>query len=320
MIQPYYAVKCNPLGSIVETFRKEGIGFDCASKGEIKLVSPSDIIYANPCKARPDIRFAAEQKVDKMTFDSVSELEKIYDEHPNPKPILRIHVDDKGSSRVPLNTKFGFHFNEIGDLIRFNKPVYGLAFHVGSDCQSPRGFTSAFQTVRQFMTCLQKRSFFRPEILDIGGGFSNPATFTQELAPEIRKQLIPIEGQFDRVIAEPGRFFVEPACTLKTPIIGQKVLADGRSALTVDESVYGLFSGILMDGFKPVFESDHNMIQCTFTVLGRTCDSADILAKDIRLPCTIKEGDILTVRNIGAYSWASASNFNGFEHPSVIVE
>jgi len=107
---------------------------------------------------------------------------------------------------------------------------------------------------------------------------------------------------------------------LKTPIIGQKVLADGRNALTVDESIYGVFSGILMDGFKPVFESDHRMIQCTFTVLGRTCDSADILAKDIRLPCTIKEGDILTVKNIGAYSWATASNFNGFEHPTVVIE
>ena len=283
------------------------------------MSSPADVMFANPCKSRQDIRFASDNKIEYMTFDSPHELEKIYDEHDNPKPVLRIHVDDRGASRVPLNKKFGLKLEDVCDVIRIGKPIYGLAFHVGSDCHSAKGFVSAFQTVNTFLNVLKRHSFFKPELLDIGGGFSgrNDILFTHELAPEIRRQLIPLAPQFERVIAEPGRFFAESCCTLKTNVIGKKKLPNGKTGLIVDESVYGMFSGVIMDGFKPVFESEQRDIQCTFTILGQTCDSADVIAEDVRLPCSSTEGDVLTVRNIGAYSWASASSFNGFEKPTI---
>jgi ornithine decarboxylase len=68
-----------------------GAGFDCASKAEIqtilnnKLVDPSRIIYANPCKTRSFIKFAADQNVKLMTFDNEEELLKIIGLHENPE-------------------------------------------------------------------------------------------------------------------------------------------------------------------------------------------------------------------------------------------
>jgi ornithine decarboxylase len=259
-----------------------------------------------------------------MTFDSPVEIDKLT----NTKPILRIFVDDKGGVRIPLNSKFGFPHSRVSDLIWREPPyrIYGIAFHVGSDCSSRIPYQSAFDTVRNFLVDFSNRpDIFVPELLDIGGGFSGSSRnddFFRELAPYIRKQTE--ELPFQKVIAEPGRFFAEETCTLQVPVIGKKHLPSGKHCLTLDDSVYGMFSGVLFDGFKPVFkcitrESWAHSSQ--FTLFGRTCDSADKIAEDVWLPDDIREGDILEVKNIGAYSWVSASEFNGFPLPPVeIVE
>ena len=284
--------------------------------------SASDIIFANPCKSRSDIGFAKTEGVKYATFDTVDELKKLYDEHDTVKPVLRIHVDDKGTARIPLNKKFGFHYSDIAELIRLRKPVYGIAFHVGSDCTSTLGYLSALETTEKFAKTLSTYSFFKPELLDVGGGFSGEAKydhfFEHEVAPVIRNA--PIQSLFDRTIAEPGRFFATQSCSLKVPVIGKKRMPDGTTALTIDESVYGMLSGVAFDGFKPHFESDKIGMSVKYTIFGRTCDSADVISTDALLPFNTKEGDILTIKNIGAYSYASASEFNGFPKPIVVAE
>jgi ornithine decarboxylase len=324
-IRPFYAVKCNQLSPILMDLHQQGCGFDCASADEIRKVravgaGASDIIYANPCKSRPDIRFARTQGVQWATFDTTAELKKLYDEHDNPKPVLRIHVDDRGSARIPLNKKFGFQLGNLSDLIRLNKPIYGLAFHVGSDCRSTLGYLSALETVAQYQKRLKGYTFFIPERLDVGGGFSGESKddtfFSGQVAPILQR----VSG-FDHVIAEPGRFFATQACTLQVPILGKKSLTDGTPALTIDESIYGMLSGVFFDGFKPHFiPNGVTGPSIPYTILGRTCDSADVIAKDVLLPACIQEGDVLTIKNIGAYSYASASEFNGFPKPTVVEE
>lgn len=324
-IRPFYAVKCNQLSPILMELHQQGCGFDCASADEIRRVrsvgaEASDIIYANPCKSRNDIRFARTQGVRWATFDTTAELKKLYDEHDAPKPILRIFVDDRGSARIPLNKKFGFHKGNISELIRINKPIYGLAFHVGSDCRSTHGYLSALETVDTYMKLLKGYGFFKPERLDVGGGFSGESKddlfFSGQVAPILKR----FTG-FDHVIAEPGRFFATQACTLQVPIIGKKSLNDGTPALTIDESIYGMLSGVFFDGFKPHFiPTGVTGASIEYTILGRTCDSADVIAKNVLLPACIQEGDILTIKNIGAYSYASASEFNGFPKPNVLEE
>ncbi len=327
-IRPHYAVKCNNMDPILTELHRGGAGFDCASVDEILRVhrvgaKSSDIIYANPCKSRNELyRIRAFDPIPYMTFDSVAELEKITEESPKTKPILRIFVDDKGDARIPLNKKFGFRLEDIHEFMirepRFH--IHGLAFHVGSDCTSVRAYQSAFDTIKACISAFKNQHHvFTPELLDIGGGFSGSTEkdtfFEHELAPVIRREVASLP--FQRVISEPGRFFAMETCKLQVPVIGRK-----RGSITLDESVYGIFSGVLFDGFVPQFKCISRLPYTTceqFTIFGRTCDSADVIAKDVWLPKEIGDSDVLEVENIGAYSWVSASEFNGFQLPTVNV-
>jgi ornithine decarboxylase len=315
-VTPFYAIKCNNLAPVVRTLKESGSGFDCASSDEFERAKGSSIIYANPCKSRSELQKANDAGIQYVTFDSPTEIRKIYEMIPNAKPILRVHVDDKGGARIPLNKKFGMAPQFVESLCnRF--PIYGLAFHVGSDCRSTDSYQSAFQTVRQFLTLLGRNSGFKPELLDIGGGFSgnplNDSFFENKVAPLVKKEVENLP--FQRVIAEPGRFFAEECCTLQVEVIGRKTLPDGTESITINDSVYGTFSGVLFDGFKPQFKcltqtEQHGLKQ--FTIFGRTCDSADRIAEKVWLPSNITEGDIVEVPSIGAYSYVSSSEFNGF--------
>ena len=330
-IRPYYAVKCNNMPVVLEELHKGGCGFDCASLAELQSArtigaNSGSVIYANPCKSRRELLDADYKGM--TTFDSRYELAKIHQVSPRAKPILRIFVDDKGKSRIPLNKKFGFNIRNIHELeyVEPKIPIYGLAFHVGSDCTSTIAYQSAFDTVREFLERFSRYpNSFKPEVLDIGGGFSGSSEkndfFSNELAPLIRRQ-VELLSEFKTVIAEPGRFFAQESCSLRVPVIGRKMLPDGTPSITIDESVYGIFSGVLFDGFKPQFtcvsrKPYTRMVK--HTIFGRTCDSADIIAENVWLPEETDDSDVLEVRDIGAYSWVSMSNFNGFENPSVQV-
>lgn len=326
-IRPHYAVKCNNMAPILAELQRGGVGFDCASVDEINRVkqvgaTAADIIYANPCKSRNELFRIRKDAIPYMTFDSLPELMKITEDAPKTKPILRIFVDDKGDARIPLNKKFGFRLEDIDEFIhrepRFH--IYGLAFHVGSDCTSVRAYQSAFDTVKQYVNAFKtQKQVFTPELLDIGGGFSGSSEhnsfFRDDLAPVIRREVESLP--FKKTISEPGRFFASETCSLRVPVIGKK-----RGSITLDESVYGIFSGVLFDGFKPTFRCITRKPYTSyekFTIFGRTCDSADVIAKDVWLPKEIDDTDILEVENIGAYSWVSASEFNGFQLPEVNV-
>jgi len=325
-------VKCNNLTPLLKELLDGGAGFDCASSEEVHRVikigaCARDIIYANPCKSRDEMSKVKYIPIPYMTFDSKMEVLKMKEEQPETKPILRIFVDDKGGARIPLNSKFGFHLQHIDELsiLNPNFHIYGLAFHVGSDCTSLVAYESAFKTVHKFVDIFKYNTdVFTPEVLDIGGGFSgatkNNDFFRYELAPYIRNQIKSLP--FKKVIAEPGRFFAEESCKLQVPVIGRKRLPNGKQCITVNESVYGIFSGVLFDGFVPTFNciTRGNITDYSkFTIFGRTCDSADKIAEDVWLPTDIGESDILEVQNIGAYSWVSASKFNGFPLPFVEV-
>lgn len=315
-VTPFYAIKCNNLTPVIRTLKEAGSGFDCASSDEFERVKGSEIIYANPCKSRSELEKAQKVPIKYTTFDSPDELRKISVMLPSVKPILRVHVDDKGGARIPLNKKFGMSLSSVEHLPK-NIPIYGIAFHVGSDCTSTESYSSAFNTVRQFLNITRKHSNFTPELLDIGGGFSgspfNDTFFESKIAPLVRSNIQQLP--FERVISEPGRFFAEECCTLHVEVIGRKTLPDGTESLTIDDSVYGTFSGVLFDGFKPNFKCitkfEKDGLQ-QFTIFGRTCDSADRIAEKVWLPKLITEGDILEIPSIGAYSYVSASEFNGF--------
>ena len=96
-------MKCNFEPILLDLLAKHGLGFDCASKGEIQTilnlgVPPSRIIFANPCKQMSYIRYAATHNVSMMTFDNEEELHKIKSVYPDARLVIRIMVDGAKSS------------------------------------------------------------------------------------------------------------------------------------------------------------------------------------------------------------------------------
>lgn len=89
-VQPFYAVKCNDDVTILRLLAAMGANFDCASRGEIRKVldlgvSAERIIFANPCKPSSHVKYAAQENVAVMTFDSTMELQKVKQFYPDAK-------------------------------------------------------------------------------------------------------------------------------------------------------------------------------------------------------------------------------------------
>ena len=320
-VKPYYAVKCNPTPAIVEALAKMGSNFDCASPAEIQQVldlgvEPERILYANPCKRVEDIRFAKMNKITRTTFDSVCELKKMAAEFPEMKLFLRIRADDP-SARCNLGVKYGAEEHEW-DVLLFTArtlglEVVGVSLHVGSFASSPKVFGNAVKTATRALKLARKHGY-DPRIIDIGGGFSA----THGL-PKTIKAPKGIE-----LIAEPGRFFVERVMELHTPVIGTK-----GSGLTVSESLYGAFNCILFDHAAPqvkeVRDELGNKIEgqpIKRTIFGSTCDGGDVIYKEYELPEGTDLGSWITWENMGAYTCAATTQFNGIpcnDRPIILI-
>jgi ornithine decarboxylase len=221
--------------------------------------------------------------------------------------VLRIRADDP-TAVCTLGNKYGAGESDWYTLIERAKHlglgIIGVSFHVGSGARSTRAYADAIYTAARAIDVLKEYGF-TPRLVDIGGGFSSSMDI-EEAAEYINDALKETRLDQYEVIAEPGRFFAEKIATLYTPVIGVK---DG--AVTIDESLYGAFNCILMDHAEPEPEVDDSVELENVTLFGSTCDGADVIARNIALPCGLKVGDMLTWRRMGAYTMAATTNFNG---------
>jgi len=158
------------------------------------------------------------------------------------------------------------------------------------------------------------------KILDIGGGF--PAAYDKHVVPfgELAKQInVEIKRLFAddiQIIAEPGRFLVATAATSIASIIG-KAVRDGKTCYFIDDSVYHTFSGIIFDHCQYHLKSFKKGPTETCAVFGQTCDGLDTISQAEQLP-DLEIEELLYSTNIGAYSNASSTWFNGFAPAKVV--
>ncbi|GFN81472.1 ornithine decarboxylase [Plakobranchus ocellatus] len=354
-VAPFYAVKCNTDETVVKTLVDLGLGFDCASKGEIAQilrhdVSPSRIIYANPCKQRSFVKYAAKHGVDLMTFDNEAELVKIKDLFPSARLVLRILPTTQVQVQCELGNKFGCHPDNVLQLLlkaqELDLNVVGISFHVGSGVEEAKAFYHAVRQARDAWE-LATELGFDMTLLDVGGGFpgqkSAPVTF-EEIADVLNAALdlyFPEESEVE-VIAEPGRYFVASAFSLTCNIIAKRSVArdvadgnafevgspDGyhKQVLTkndepsfmyyLNDGLYGSFNSLMYDHAK-VDPCVLNDSPCLFTssVWGPTCDGLDCIMKECRLP-EMEVGQWMFFPDMGAYTMCAGSTFNGMPRPA----
>ncbi|MCM8822638.1 MAG: type III PLP-dependent enzyme [Candidatus Omnitrophica bacterium] len=328
-VEPYYAVKANPHPSILRFLIKKGLGFDVASKTEIENIikyggKKEKLIFANTVKSPDALKYAAKTGVDLMTFDSEYELNKIAKFCPGARVIARIKVPNVGSV-VELSLKFGVEpADAIALLIKAIKlglKPAGISFHVGSQCTEVSNFIEALELASIiFHDALLKKIAL--EILDIGGGFpithfDNEVDIFPSMAEKIGGEINRLFDKSIRVIAEPGRFIAGPACILITRVIG-KSIRNNKHWYYLDDGVYGCLSGIVYDHCKYQFKVFKKGPTQLSTLAGPTCDSFDVVSVSEDLP-ELECGDIVYIENIGAYSIATATNFNSILPARVIT-
>lgn len=336
-VQAYYAVKANSDSEIIKTLFNEGASFDVASYNEFigvynlidlwrekkkKFFIWDKIIFSNTIKDKDTLR-----KINKygplVTYDNPEELKKIKQYCRKAGLVLRLKVPDTGS-QVEMASKFGAEPSDASKLIKkcfdMGLKVEGLSFHVGSQCTNFENYVSALSITSEIFNEARQKGY-ELDIIDIGGGF--PALYDSNV-PRFEKLAVILNGEFDRlfpkdteIIAEPGRFFVATSSTLVSEIIG-KAKRENKVFYHINDGVYQTFSGVVNDHWIPNFHAFKRGKKEICAVVGQTCDSFDKISLAELLPCNLGIGDYLYTENIGAYSIASSTKFNGFEGAKIL--
>ncbi|XP_031265433.1 ornithine decarboxylase-like [Pistacia vera] len=337
-VRPFYAVKCNPEPALLGALAALGANFDCASRAEIEAVlalglKPDRIVYANPCKPESHIKYAASVGVNLTTFDSRDEIQKIRKWHPKCDLLLRIKAPEDGGARCPLGPKYGALPDEIAPLLQAalaaGLSVTGVSFHIGSGDTHSRAYHGAIAAAKTVFETATRLGVPKMNVLNIGGGFTADPKF-DEAASVVKSALqtyFPNEPGLS-VISEPGRFFAESAFTLATNVIGKRVRDELRE-YWINDGIYDSMNCILYD---------HATVTCTplactsnranptckglrtynSTVFGPTCDALDTVLTGYQLP-ELQVNDWLVFPNMGAYTAAAGSSFNGFNTASILT-
>jgi len=335
-VQAYYAVKANPAPEIVRTLYEAGASFDVASFPEFMLVYRNvkrlpakarqdfvwdKVVYANPIKPEKTLR-ALDRYRPLVTYDNRAELAKIKAHAPHAGLALRLRVPNTGSM-VELSSKFGCDPGEAVDLIveafRIGLVVEGLSFHVGSQCTNFENFVHALNMAAAVRSEALARGH-DIKILDIGGGF--PVAYDRHVKPlaalarVVNAEIARLFPPDIEILAEPGRYLVATAATSVARVIG-KAVRDGRVCYYIDDSVYHTFSGLIFDHCPYHFKAFKRGKAEISAVFGQTCDGLDTISRAENLP-DLEIGDLVYSENIGAYSSASATWFNGFPPAKVV--
>ena len=336
-VQIYFAVKANSDPEIVRTLFKEGSSFDVASMPEFNIVYKNikgmpakkrqdwiwdKIIYANPNKPVETL-----EELDKykplVTFDNLEEIRKIKKHAPHAGLVLRLKVPNTGAM-VELSSKFGAAPGEAVDLIleadKLGLTVEGLSFHVGSQTTNFENYVQALSLCAGIYKEARDRGYTKMNLLDIGGGFPAPYDDTvkpfRDLAKVINNELERLFPKDIQILAEPGRFMVATAGVSVAKVIG-KAMRDGKPSYYINDGVYHTYSGVIFDHCKyPVkaFKKGPTKISAVF---GPTCDALDVVSMAENLP-ELGRDDLVYSENIGAYSSASATFFNGFPPAKIL--
>lgn len=323
-----YAVKANCHPAILEEVVRAGHGFDVASFREIQMgleagAHADEMVHSHPIKAPDEIEAAIRAGIRLFVIDNPDEIDKFAPYAGRVSLLIRLRINGS-SAVVNLSYKFGCTPDEVVPLARHIRrrglDYGGLTFHVGSQCLDNKIYVAAINSSADLITALEEHGF-TTSLLDIGGGF--PVPYTGEV-PSIGKFCRPISRALTRhldsrirVICEPGRYISATGISLAASIIGRSV-RNGRPWYFLDDGLYGSFSGRMYDHASYNILTNRNTTWKRSVLAGPTCDSVDVVYKDVLLP-PMAIGDILIFPAMGAYCSVSASSFNGLRKAEYVV-
>jgi ornithine decarboxylase len=325
----HYALKPMPHAAVVRSVVGEGGWLDLATTGEVQLaarlgIAPERCIHTHPIKRDMDIRNALEYGVRTFVADNPDEVRKFKPYGDRVSLLLRVSFRSPGAV-CDLSRKFGCDPEDAVALARLaaeqGTDVQGFSFHVGSQAPDALKHVEAIDACARLLAQARRERLGTLTTLDIGGGF--PIDYTQR-AVDIGRFCAPIRQALAklpkrvRLIAEPGRYIIGPAAIGVATVMG-RARREGHWWYYLDDGLYGSYSGQLYDHARYPVEALRQGSELLPAVLaGPTCDSIDVIAENLMLP-ELKCGDLIVGRAMGAYTWASASEFNFFPKATVVA-
>jgi ornithine decarboxylase len=317
-----------PHAAVVSCLRDEGAFFDLATTGEVELVkaqgiAPERCIHTHPIKRDSDIRDALRFGVTTFVVDNPDEVRKFVRYRRRAEVLIRVSFRSP-SAVVDLSKKFGCEPSAVLGMIelarRLGIRVRGLSFHVGSQATDSAKYVEAIRACTNIIAEALLAGLPALDVLDIGGGFpvayNDAVPVIDEFCAPIREALAKLPSHV-RIIAEPGRFISAPSAMAISTVMG-KAKRDGRWWYYLDDGLYGSYSGQLFDHAKYPVEALRDGERYPSVLAGPTCDSIDVIDDNIQLP-ELDVGDLIVGRMMGAYTWASATDFNFFKRARVVV-
>ena len=325
----HYALKPLPHPAVVRTVIEEGGFLDLATTGEVQLVeklgvAPERCIHTHPIKRPADIENALAYGVRIFVADNPDEIAKFAAHRESAQLLLRVSFRSPGAV-CDLSRKFGCDPEAALDLARvaarLGIAVRGLSFHAGSQTPDAGKHVEALEACAKLTAAARRERLGIFDTLDIGGGF--PIDYGQPVQ-EIGRFCAPLRAAINRLpkrlrlIAEPGRYIVGPAAIGVASVMG-RAQREGHWWYYLDDGLYGSYSGQLYDHARyPVEPLRDGGERLPSVLAGPTCDSIDVIAENLMLP-QLKAGDLIVGRAMGAYTRASATEFNFFPRPTVVA-
>jgi len=320
-----YAVKTNPNESVIKHIGESGIDkFDVASINEIKLIRkmfPNALTcYMNSIKSREHIKEAYfNYNIRDFALDTKEELQKIIEATDNAKDLtlyVRVSISNE-HAEIDLSQKFGALPSEALGLLRLAKAhakKVGLSFHVGSQCMHPISYAKGIREIGNII----KKTKIIPDIINVGGGF--PSIYPDLQPQPLENYISEIKKAFNdlrldnqpELLCEPGRALVAECGSTIVRVVLRK-----KQKLYINDGTYGsLFDAGVLNFVFPTRMIANGRIASkkltSYSLYGPTCDSADYMKGPFVLPNNLKEGDYIEVGQLGAYSLAFRTKFNGY--------
>ena len=327
----HYAIKANATLAVVREMRAEGAHADANSGGEIDVAlragfTPDQIVFTGVGKTHDELVRAVALGMKAINAESPGEMERIdaiaRAHGTTARVAVRVNPDVDAGSHPHISTgsrsnKFGMSADQAHAMVtsmvaRDHLRVVGLHVHVGSQITSAEPLRRGAAAIADLAGALAAEGV-RLEHLDVGGGLGIPYEPGQVVisAEEYAAAVLPVVKPTGlRLILEPGRWITAQAGVLLTRVVDLKAQADGRWFVIVDAGMTDLLRPALYSAWhniEPVEPRDGAPIACE--VVGPVCETSDTLGKNRRLP-PVEVGDLLVVRDTGAYGSIMASNYN----------
>jgi ornithine decarboxylase len=324
----FYALKPLPHPAVVATLAELGAYFDLASSGEVGVVrelgiAPARCIHTHPIKRDSDIRDALAFGVDTFVVDNPDEIAKFARYRGRARLLVRVSFRSPDAV-CDLSRKFGCDPDDAPALLkearRIGVKVRGFSFHVGSQAHDPAKHVEAIEVCIGLIERARRAKLAEIDMLDIGGGFPvdyvKPVMPIEEFCAPLREALARVPADI-RIIAEPGHYIAAHAAIGVATVMG-RARRDGLWWYYLDDGLYGSYSGQLFDHARYAIDSLRSSPErFPSVVAGPTCDSIDVVNENVSLP-ELKVGDLIVGRAMGAYTWASATDFNFFPRARVV--